>query len=242
MILALVKFFLSLAVGRKRLLLGALAGGISSLVILLPEMPAVLSAAVHLISAAALTAAAFCPVNRTVFLKAAAAFFMISFCFCGVMTAMVRLLSPQNTFVRNNTVYIGISPVALIGMTLVCYVIMRVVFQLTGRAVPKKLKCRVSMVCGGKTIESDASVDTCNTLHEPFSNECVIVCRSEIFKNVFDAEQYMKTGLNEGVPGSIRLIPFSSVGGTGVIPAFKPEKVKILYDRSENDVSAYIAL
>ena len=242
MMLVSVKHFLSLNVRRRRLLLGAFVGALSSFVILLPTMPKVFSVLYNVAAVLILTAAAFLPVRRSVYLKASAAFFMISFCFCGVMTAALVFFSPQNVVVRNSTVYIGISPLVLIALTLVCYVIMWIVFRITGRSMPKKMTCRVIVTYRGKTVETNGTIDTGNTLHEPFSGESVIVGRAEIFKTMLDADKCMKLCDEGEIPEGVRLVPFSSVGGCGVIPAFKPAKVTLINDSEENEVNAYIAL
>lgn len=237
-----VKRFLSLNTRTRRLLLGAFIGALSSFVILIPAMPKVLSVLYNIAAALILTAAAFLPVKRIVYIKAAAAFFMISFCFCGLMTAALAVFSPQNVVIRNSTVYIGISPFVLIALTLICYIAMRIIFRITGRSMPKKIKCRVSVTYQGKTVEADGTVDTGNTLHEPFSGESVIVGRADTFKTMLDAERCMKLCGEGDIPEGVRLVPFSSVGGCGVIPAFKPASVKIINDNQENEVNAYIAL
>ena len=241
-ILVSVKKFLMLNIRRIRLLCGAAVGGLSSFCVLLPSMPAWLSMLFQGTSAVLLTAAAFLPTKRVIWFKASAAFFFISFCFCGLMTAILILFSPQNVVVRNNTVYIGISPVMLVAMTLICYMIMRIIFRITGRSMPQQMKCRVKVSYKGKTVETDGTIDTGNTLHEPFSGECVIVSKAELFRQILDAEYFMKLSKEGSIPEGVRLVPFSSVGGCGVIPAFKPSSVKIINNSTESEVSAYIAL
>ena len=241
-ILLTVRKFLSLNSSQKRLLLGAAVGGVCSFSILLPPLPSGLSMVVSMLTACAVVAAAFCPLSRRIFIKTAAAFFLISFCYCGAMIALWIVFSPKNIVIRNNSVYIAVSPIVLVITTLFCYTILRVIMRITGRGVPTKLKCRAVIVYNGITKEADGTVDTGNTLKEPFSDECVIVAREELFKDMFDAQSYMKTAENTG--GSIkgvRLVPFNSVGGTGVIPAVKPDIIKLKFDNEETEVSAYLA-
>lgn len=243
-ILLSVKLFLSLGAKPLRLLLGATIGGISSFVILLPPMPSGVSWLISFLSACIIVAATFYPVSRIKFLKTAAAFFLISFCYCGAMIAIWIIFSPQNIVIRNSSVYIGISPIVLIITTLLCYIILRVILRITGRGTAKNLKCKVKIEYNEIIKEFDGTIDTGNTLKEPFSGECVIVARAEIFKDIFDADEYMKmTADNKStLKCNVRLIPFNSVGGVGLIPAIKPNFIKITADSEETEVSAYLAL
>lgn len=241
-VLASVKRFLSLNTRSFRLMCGAFTGALSSFVILLPSMPVYLSLMYNIVSALILTGAAFLPMKRSVFIKASVSFFMVSFCYCGLMTAIIEIFAPENVIVRNNSVYIGVSPLMLIALTLVCYTVMRIIFRITGRGVPRNIKCKVRVSYRSRLIETEGTIDTGNTLHEPFSGDCVIVGRAEIFKSMLNAEQCMNLKDGTALPEGVRLVPFSSVGGCGVIPAFKPAYIKIINGGDENEVSAYVAL
>lgn len=241
-ILLSVRKFLSLAASRKRLLLGAMTGGICSFVILLPSLPSGLSVLIGILTACIVVTATFYPMSRKKFIKTSAAFFLISFCYCGAMIALWIFFSPNNIVIRNNSVYIAVSPTVLVITTLFCYVILRVIMRITGRGVPDKLRCRVIVEYNGIKKETDGTIDTGNTLKEPFSGECVIVARTEIFRDMFDAEAYMKmTENSEKFNKNVRLIPFGSVGGKGIIPAIKPDKVRVISGDEETEVSAYLA-
>ena len=58
--------------------------------------------------------------------------------------------------------------------------------------MPQQMKCRVKVSYKGKTVETDGTIDTGNTLHEPFSGECVIVSKAELFRQILDAEYFMQ--------------------------------------------------
>ena len=110
--------------------------------------------------------------------------------------------------------------------------------------MPKNLKCKVKIRYNGAEREIDGTIDTGNTLKEPFSGACVIVARAEIFRDMFDADEYMKMSeISQKPPKTgVRLILFKSVGGVGLIPAIKPDYVKLISDNEEMDVNAYLAL
>lgn len=241
-ILLSVKKFRNLSTRTIRLLLGAFVGAIGSLAILLPLMPFWLSWLLNISEALLITAAAFLPMRLSGYLKTAASLFLISFCYCGVMTAILTLFSPKNLIIRNSTVYIGISPIMLVALTLICYIIMKAILKLTGRRAVHAISYEIEIYHQGKQISLTGTVDTGNTLHEPFSGECVMVAKADLFKEMLDVKKYMNSDSKEIIRNGVRLIPFKSVGGSGVIPAFKPSKIYLKDNHSKKEVHAYLGL
>ncbi len=237
-----VQKFLSLPSRIRRLLTGAFIGGVSSFVILLPPLPFWLSGLLSISEALLMTAAAFAPMSLRAYIRASSVLFAVSFVYSGFMTAVLMLFSPDAVTIRNNSVYIGISPLVLVATTLVCYVIMRLFAFLTGRASYRSKQCRAVISYGGKKNEVIGIIDTGNTLHEPFSGECVIVGRDKSFENMVNIEKLMKCRDEKEYIKGIRLVPFSSVGGNGLMPAFRPSEITLKIENKEIKVSAYLAL
>ena len=224
---------------KSRLIAGAFVGGIGSFVILLPPMPLYLSWAVNILETLAVTAAAFLPMSAGGFFKTSVSIFAVSFFYCGAMTAVFALFSPKNSVVRNSTVYINISPLMLIGLTLGIYILMKGITKIWGKMSLPRI-CEIEICHKGKTLSLKGTVDTGNTLHEVFSGECVIVGRADIFKGMVDTEKLTDT--NEAVKNGIRFIPFVSVGGKGLMPAFKPSGIYIKNNSEKTPIQAYIGL
>lgn len=239
MILVSVQHFRGLNTQKKRLLAGAFIGGLGSLVILLPPVPVYLSWVVNVLETLAMAAAAFLPMGFGRFIKTAICMFVISFFYCGAMTAILALFSPENLVVRNSTVYIGISPLMLICLTLGIYILMRVILRIWGKLSPPAV-CEVEICHKGKTLFLKGTVDTGNTLHEVFSGECVIVGRADIFKDMVNVENC--TDSMEAVKNGIRFVPFRSVGGSGLMPSFKPSRIYIMNSSRKTEIQAYIGL
>lgn len=236
-ILLTVSNFMAIDCRCRRLLLGAVVGGISSFVVLLPPMPSGIAMLVSAASAFLVVGAAFAPVSRGVFIKTSAAFFLISFIYCGTMIAIWLLFSPDHIIIRNSAVYIDISPVTLVLSTVICYLILKVILRICGRGMPKKLNCHVRIEYNHKITEADGMIDTGCKIHEPFSGECVMIARAEKFpefSGYFETDQIKYQ--------NIRAVPFQSVGGSGIIPAFKPTRITLKSGKTEIDVNAYIGI
>ncbi|MBQ9461241.1 MAG: sigma-E processing peptidase SpoIIGA [Clostridia bacterium] len=235
-----VKRLTSLNVRRRRLLLGALVGGLGSFAVLLPALPFFLSLLISVGEAMLMTAAAFLPMSIKGYIRASFLLFAVSFTYCGIMTAVLALASPKGLAVRNSSVYIGISPFTLIALTALCYFALRLFERIRAPGV-KYRKCRVIVSNLGTSVEADGIADTGSTLREPFSGEPVIVGRSELFSGISGFGEYPDA---EGCKdcANIRMVPFSSVGGSGLMPAFRPAEVTIITAGGKMSVRAYIAL
>lgn len=237
-----VKHIMSLEARRIRLLLAAFLGGMFSLILLLPPVSFILSLLMSAAEAVIMSAAVFVPAGIKTILKASVLLFCISFCFCGAMTAVCTLFSPYNTLIRNGIVYIGISPTVLILAALICYVILRIIYGIINTGAVKSSRCSASIEHNGRTINVKGMIDSGNTLHEPFSGECVIVGREDVFEEITDVKKYMNGSGNMQAGRNIRLVPFNSVGGNGLLPAFRPSKITIRSENTEIKVNAYLAL
>lgn len=235
------RMVLSLHTGRLRMLLSASVGGLGSFVLLLPPLPFAASLAISIAQAGVMIAAAFAPIPARTFIKASGLLFGISFCFFGAMTAVMTLFTPKNTIVRNSAVYIGIPPLLLVALTLAFYFMLRLFYRFLNRGSVHSSRCDAVIEYHGIRHLSSGIIDTGNTLHEPFSGKCVIVGSEKAFKEMFDAQEYLRS--DGSYPDrSIRLVPYSSVGGSGLMPSFRPSRITVISEKKEYNVDAYLAL
>lgn len=232
-LLLAVSKFLTIPVRRIRLFLGALLGAACSLSIFLPDIPAVLSLAAKLVLSMAIVLTAYRFQGLKQFLRELAAFYITSFAFAGIMIAVWYFIAPQGLIIKNSVVYFNISPLVLILLTVVCYLLIRLINRLTGRQAPSELFCRIRIDYGEKTAACLAKVDTGNTLCEPFSNYPVAVVSGEYVSGMLPADD----------SGKIRFIPFHAVSGEGLLPAFKPDKLTIICGKQQVEKkNVYIAV
>ncbi len=232
-LLLAVSKFLSLPVKRIRLVAAALLGAACSLTILLPEVPMLLSLFIKLAMAATIVLAAFPFGGLKELLRRTAAFFIMSFSFAGFMLALWYFIAPQGMVIKNSVVYFDISPLLLIAMTVVCYMVVRIINRITGRQAPETLFCRIKIHYNGQTVSCLAKVDTGNTLTEPFSNYPVAVVNEKCIPGIVPKEE----------SGKIRLVPFHAVSGGGLLPAFKPDLLTVICGDKQIEIhNVYVAV
>lgn len=240
-----VQKFLGLRTGGYRLAAGALAGGICSLSALLPISQAWASLLLGVLTAFAVTAAAFLPMGSRLYFRAVLCFWAFTLLLAGFFLFVLRFFSPKNVAVLGSVVYFDLSPALLFLFTCGAYA----VFSLLNRLLPKTAQdggyCWITVENLGKTVRIYAKADTGNALREPFSGLPVLVCQADSVKDVAPPAvlEFLKAGNPQPDPslsGGLRLIPFEALGGQGILPAFRPEKVA--EEKSGEAPGCYIAV
>lgn len=210
-----------------RLTAASALGGAYALIILAPRLP---SAVLWLTKAAAalvlvLIAFGFCNLKK--YLQSFLMFLFSNFVFLGIIAGGWMLLKPDSVVIKNSTVYFDISARALLIIALAAYLIAVVIIRLHDRRADKKEIYDVTVETHGKRVHLYAFADSGNNLVEPFSAYPVIIAKKSLFP---DTETQ-------------RVIPYETVGGEGMLTAFKPEKVVVASSGNQIEIeNVYIAL
>lgn len=223
--------FLLLPVNRKRLIIAACVGAIYSLCILLPEAPPLVSLFLKFAASLGIVRIAWPWQGRRLFMKEVCIFYLTNFAFAGFMIAVWYIFSPSGLLIRNSIVYFSISPLLFLCITVLSYGLIRLLQRLTGREEPKTTLCRLEIQLGNSRILCNGKVDTGNSLTEPFSGFPVVV---------LDKEKAASFSVPEE---KIRLIPFHTVNGSGVLSAFRPDLLLIQMGKENREYKdVYIAV
>ncbi len=208
------KKFLHLGTSTLRIILGSAFGGIFSLAALLPRLPFGINIALDIFTAGIIVFAVFGRCSIKNYIKRVSVYFFISFAFCGIMIFIYTSFKPAGMEIYNDTVYFNISPILLIILTLICYYILKLIKRLT-KGVNGGEIYNVEIFIKERVITFKAKIDTGCNLKEPFSGNYVIVTEEDLLDGYVPDSQ------------STRIIPFSSMGGEGILKGFCPDKVKI---------------
>lgn len=236
LLLLLTKTLLRKPVRRFRLLCGALVGAVYSLSIFLPQLPFAVFALLHLSALTCIVLAAFSVHGVRDFLKTAGAFFAVNFVFAGCMLAVYLFLKPGNMLYQNGVVYFDLHFRLLLALTLLCYAVLTLLSYLLRRRAPDNRLFEVVLCCGEKSVREKALLDTGHGLRDGFTDRPVVVAERRVVQRLAPQELQpflFEDALPPKAGRPICLIPFASVGGAGVLRAFridcirtkKPEKV-----------------
>lgn len=226
-----VNFFLLRATARFthfplkiiRCIISSFAGSLFSLTILIPKSNFILTVVIKLIAAVIITAIAFGIRDRRNFLRLLIYFYIINFVFAGVVGLLYNTFSPSFMTFNNSYFYVDFSLVSLVVFTAAAYFIVTVVRRIMDKGADSSKKYSITLKFRQTTVKLDAVADTGNSLTDSFTGIPVIVCPQEklgINIDFNDAEKLY-------TEYKMRMIPYSTIGNTGLIPVFSPEEAVI---------------
>lgn len=217
-LLCLVRRFLRLGTSGPRLVLGALAGGVLSLLGLLP-WPGWAAPFTAGLSAMLTALAAFAPAGRKLLLRCWLCLWGASFLLAGFVLFILQFVPAGHMAVVGGAVYFDLSLPVLFTATCAAYA----VFWLAGKLLPNSSSAplaKLTISHRGLTCTVYAKADTGCGLREPFSGLPVVVCERRALGSLAPPKGVPPP---EGEP--MRLVPYESLGGNGLLYAFKPDRV-----------------
>ncbi len=133
----------------------------------------------------------------------------------GVMVLIWMVFKPEGIVIYNDAIYFHISPVMLIVCTILVFISMSVYERLKEKVHPKTKIYKVTIYTDNNEYCFSSMMDTGCNLKEPFSGLPVIVTEKELIEG-------------KEIPNDkLRLIPYNTLSGEGMLKAFKPDKTLI---------------
>ncbi len=224
--LLLLTGFLSHEGGKRfRRVMSALAGGISSLILLIPGISEAMLSMVRLPLAVMLVLMAFGKGTVRRFLRLVSAYFLVSFIFAGLMLALWYFFSPSVYF-NSGIVYFSIDSLTLILLTAICYVLVRVGAFFLSKRTPTARVYDMKITVSDKLLHCKGFLDTGHNLTDPFTGYPVIILSFDVLKGAFP-QLKSPVDLTDIIGTKGRYLPCSTVTGEDALISFRPEKAEI---------------
>ena len=144
--------------------------------------------------------------------------FLIGALFAG-LCFLLYLTLPIGLFVQSGVVYYDIPPLLLILLTVVSYGGLTLFDRFTERRVAAGCAYRLLLSSDTGSVTLRCMLDTGLHLLEGFSGAPVVIADRTAIASV--CPDVLHARLDDPTP-AIRYIPFSSLGGNGLLPAFRP--------------------
>ncbi|MCH5298359.1 MAG: sigma-E processing peptidase SpoIIGA [Ruminococcus sp.] len=215
LLLLCVKYILRLNIKYFRIIAASVLGGLSSVSVLLPNVNFLYSVVIKLLLGFALSFIAFGYGSRKKFIKSSLTLIMLSFLFSGAMIFFYLTVRPNGMYIINDVVYFDISPVLLIILTVVIYFILFIYRKVFQNHAHSGLVHSIKILYKNNQTEFKCKTDSGCNVKEPFSGSSVIIAEREQLSDIDVNEQ------------NLRIIPFESLGGSGIIKGFKADEVYI---------------
>ena len=205
-----------------RILLGSVAGAVSSLYIFLPRLNTFVDMLANLFFSAIITLITFGFHSIKYYIRTVFSFFVISFSYAGAMLAVWTIFRPHGLIIHNSVVYYDISPTFLILFSVIGYFISAGVGILLRKKGQSATRCNVCMILGEKSVRSDGLIDSGNSLYDAFGlSQVIIVNRSTVTELFGD-------NLNTDFCQSrYRTLPCSTVSDTTLLDGYRIDSAEI---------------
>lgn len=202
---------------RWRYVLSALIGAVYAVLTLLPGLRFLGGAVGKLAAAGLMAAVAYGGEARA--LRCGAVFFCVSAAFGGALWAL-SLTGGYPVFDTR---------VLILSFSL-CYAGLELLFRSRAR-LPDRPRAEVCLSLGGRESRFMALVDTGNALTDPATGAAVMLAcphaLAPLFPGVDLGADPVTLAALPKLAGRFRLIPYSSVGGHGLLPIFRPEALAV---------------
>ena len=254
-ILFATSIIIKVKVKHIRLILASSLGAIYSIIAYMSILEMYSSVILKIILSVIIVYIAYNPQNVKNMWKYLVIFYMTSFVFGGAAFALIYIVKPQDSLMKNG-LFLGTYPLKTIILgTIVAFVVIVTSFKLVKSKISKKdMFCTIKININKVEIETKAMIDTGNLLKEPISNTPVIVVEhtllydcmpKEILNNLEnilggDFENISEEVKNKYI-SKLKVIPFSSLGKqNGMLIGIKPEEVTVINDENENKINNVI--
>lgn len=230
---------------RIRLVLGSLTGALLAALLVLLVLPGWLSAFLRLAAALPVVLIAFGWGGWRQNIVRLVVFFALSTALAGLVLLLYTLAAPQGLRVINGVVYYNVSPFWLAVLTAAGYGVL-CLYERWGRLrqLEREYRLELTGACGTRVLR--ALYDSGNRLIEGFSGKPVIVADKAAIIPLLTTEQQQFLEWKDAptdLPGHWRLIPYRTIGGDGLLPAFVPERAALCAGKKRRDITGvYIAI
>ncbi len=211
-----------------RFLAASALGGAFAFMIFVDGIPPAVNVLIKLAFSAVMVITAFGFVSLKAFMKRFAAFFLANFAFAGIMLAGCTFFFKNTVIYKNGAVYFDMDILTLTVSAIACYIILSVISRFTRSKTPPKSIYSVELSANRKSTKCRALFDTGNTLCDGFSGRPVIIADISAAEKLIPENARDKNGNTDytAIKG-FRLIPYSTVGGSGALPAFPIDEIRI---------------
>lgn len=220
-------------ISRLRIVLAALAGGLSSLTIFLPESTLWINVTGKLLLSITLAGISGGYYDIRSFFVRLLWMFVVSFVMAGLMLCLILLSGGTAGFYQNGVCYFRISSFQLLSGVTATYVVLLAVQRIIKRGKMEKSEYRVLLTVQGKTGELHGVMDSQNRLIDLFTGTPVIIASAETLGELLPPQVERAMHCPQSIVPGVRMIACTTVAGQNILPAFRPEKMVLCSEARE---------
>lgn len=232
-----------------RLIIGSAIASLYSLIFFYPALEILANPISKILLSMVIIRISFNYSNLRVFLKELMGFYIISFIFAGATIGIFYSSGSLNSILNTKVDLLNGFPVKYLVIGVVISIIMaKAVFQYFHlRSTRENYIAAVTISYNGQIIQLSALLDTGHSLRDPFTKKGILIIEYEKLREYLPEKTWNLLIANEEnnykevedllnklqKEISITIIPFKSIGRSGMLFAFRPDSVTINYLNKE---------
>ena len=216
-----------------RLVIGAISSSVFSLYIFLPKQGIIIDILIRVLCSVVTILIAFGFCNLKYYFRNIVVFFAVSYLFAGIVFCLTTIRPNNNINVYNGVVYFNISPVLLLLMSFIIYLLIAILKKVFNKTAETADRLNVSLKFYGISITTVAIIDTGHSLCDIFGDNLMIIIDKRLAFKLFGTTDVeimlqMLPPVSENVSKRFRLIPIKTVSGEKMLPGVKIDSITIL--------------
>ncbi len=232
-------YFLKENISIKRNILAALVSSLFCFYIFLPKLNILISVLLKVIPAVIVALICNAHKNLKMLIRWSIYFFCSSFIYAGLMFALYTFLNPERLSVYNGVVYFNISPLILISLTLLFYILFKILSKISSISSPTAKRVDISLIINSNSLKATAMVDSGHTITDVFSNKIMIIIEKSTAKTLFGDRQVedmlmLKTPFKDELKSKYRVVTVNTINGERLMPGIRLEK--FILHKTEGDI------
>lgn len=247
LILSLNKILLRIEVKGIRLITGGGLASLFSLIFFYPKLHFLTTSWGKLIISIIIIRISYGFINYKIFIKALMGFYIISFIIAGASMGLYLSKIDLFSMINKNFTLLGGFPIKYLIMGIgLSYIIIKSVFKYHNyKSTKDNYIVDTTIFYKNQSISFKALLDTGNSLKDPITNKKVIVVEYNVLRGILpekvgalveannseDYEFVERTLTQIEMEIRLMMIPFRSVGKSGIIFAFKPDNIVLEYEK-----------
>ena len=207
-----------------RCIIGAFIGSLSSLYIFWGIDSVVFDLLLKIIFCCVCTIVVFGFKNIKSFLKYVTTIFIVTALYGGIMKAVLNIFKPKGLYIKNSVVYLNISPLLLIGFTVVFYFVFLGFSLIFKSSSIKSERCDIELYANNNKTKFTAIIDSGNSINDVFGKSDIIIVDKSVYTALFG---FGNMDNNPELLKRYRAVPCGTVGGNEILDGYRCDKAKI---------------
>lgn len=217
-----------------RILMGSLFGGLTALLIVIPQQNLFIELGVKFIVAAFCILISFGYNKAKIYFRNIFCFYIITFVYAGAMYCVWSLTKTNAVYINNSVVYYDVSVMYLIVFSILFYLAFTIIGYFTKREAITASRTNLIIFFKDKREEVVGIFDTGNSVSDLFSENIVIIASKKLFVKLFGENFNLRS---EEYTNRYRMLPCKTVAGKQILEGIRCDKVFLYFDNQSYSFS-----